>query len=218
MPIIVNAPLHSAFYPTNWNKFTTADPWASVLKKCGVTPYRADIYRWASRYRIAKSFRGVVLDAEAEIHPETEQLLDAIMNVFLVYSSFEQFCTKVLLLKMNEDSDLKTLEANHGPAAFIAKIRASDPDQKYAKFLAANLDEKPAARMQRFINGEPCNVCFFGKAIRHVFAHGALTPSSGKTAAVKSAAQPAVMISKIVEEFLLPLTDNEFNIRIVGKL
>lgn len=218
MAIIVKDPLHSDFYPTNWHKFTTADPMRSQLKSCGVSEYRADIYRWASRYRIAKSFRGVLLDSKAEIHPGTQDLLDAIMGAFLVYSAFEQFCTKVLLLKMNEDTDLNLLESGYDPAGPLARIRISDPTYIYAKFLAANLDEKPAARLERFIQGQPCNVSFFGKAMRHIFAHGALTPSSGKSTAVKSSEQPAVMISQVVVSFLLPLMDQEFNRRIIAML
>ena len=163
MTLIARDRLQSDFYPTNWPKFTTADPARSALKRCGVTEFRADIYRWASRYRIAKSFQGVKLHPKAGIHPETEELLDGMLEAFLVYSAFEQFCTKVLLLKMNEDTDLKTLEAPHGPGAFLAKIRAADPAQTFVSFLAENLDDKPGARMKRFIDGGTVTFVFSGR-------------------------------------------------------
>jgi hypothetical protein len=43
---------------------------ASELRAIGVTEQRADIYRWASRFRIAKSFEAVQLSKAANMKAE----------------------------------------------------------------------------------------------------------------------------------------------------
>jgi len=178
-----------------------------------VTEQRADIYRWASRFRIAKSFEAVQLSAGAKMKDETKALLDCLFKAFLTYTAFEQFCTKVLKIKMDEDGDLQNLQDPHDQASVVAKIRALDPNYLFFKFLRENLDPKPAKRMAAFIEGSACNVSFFGKAIRHVFAHGSLSPRSGSAELASKRA-----ITEEIHSFLIKRMDDEFHSRVIDHL
>jgi len=186
---------------------------ASELRAIGVTEFRADIYRWASRFRIAKSFEAVQLSGAAKMKEETKALLDCLFKAFLTYTAFEQFCTKVLKIKMNEDGALWQLQEPHGQATVVAGIRKLDPQYQFFSFLSENLDPQPAKRMKAFIAGSPCNVSFFGKAIRHVFAHGSLSPSSGSVDLPQKRA-----ITDEIHGFLIGIMDDEFQSRVIKQL
>jgi hypothetical protein len=199
--------------PTEWQKFVDVDPTASELRALGVSERRADIYRWASRFRIAKSFEAVQLSKAADMKPETKALLDCICRAFLTYTAFEQFCMKVLMLKKDEDVDLKKLQDRYNQASVIAKVRKLDPKYQFFSFLQTNLDPTPAKQMKAFITGAPCNVGFLGKAIRHLFAHGNLSPSSG------SADLPAKRaITDEIHKFLIKVMDDEFRSKVIRHL
>ncbi len=128
--------------PTDWQKFVDVVPTASELRALGVSERRADIYRWASRFRIAKSFEAVQLSKAANMKPETKALLDCIFRAFVTYTAFEQFCTKVLGITMNEETDLKTLQDRYNQASVVAKVRGLDPNYQFFSFLQTNLGRK----------------------------------------------------------------------------
>jgi hypothetical protein len=201
-------------FPTGWQKFMHVDPTASELRAMNVTDRRADIYRWASRFRIANSFQGVQLSDAANMHPDTKALLDCLLRAFLTYTAFEQFCTKVLKIQMDEESDLKKLQGTlFDQKTVIAKIRSLDSQYRFLSFLADNLDPTPAKRMKNFISGKDCNVSFLGKAIRHVFAHGRLSPSSGSADLPQKRA-----ITNEIHRFLIRVMDDEFQRRVIKQL
>jgi hypothetical protein len=199
--------------PTDWKKFVEVEPVASELRAIGVTERRADIYRWASRFRIAKSFEAVQLSNAANMAKETKALLDCLLRTFLTYTAFEQFCRKVLKIQMNEDADLKTLQDRYHQASVIASVRSLDDKYQLFSFLCENLDAQPASRMKKFINGDPCNVSFLGKAIRHVFAHGRLSPHSGSADLPRKRA-----ITHEIHNFLIKVMDDEFGTKVIRRL
>ena len=208
-------------YPTNWQLFVDTKPTAGELRRLRVTEARADFFRWAAAYRYAKSFLGATFAAAGKIGPDTKALYDCGLRNLLTYSCFEQFCSRVLLVKMDEDKDLKQLQDPYGQAAIIDRIRTLDPGYKFFGFLHDNLDDpKLKARLKHFIAGTQCNVSFIGKVTRHAFAHGRLAASSGVQVLSPGVTEitEKEKILELVHAFLLKRMDDEFQRRVINRL
>ena len=208
-------------YPTNWQLFVDTEPMAGELRNLRVTESRADFFRWAAAYRYAKSFQGATFDPAGKIGTDTKALYDCGLKNLLTYSCFEQFCGRVLLLKMDEDKDLKQLQDPYGQAAIIDQIRKLDPGYKFFGFMRANLDHPLLKkRLERFIAGAPCNVSFIGKVTRHAFAHGRLAASSGVQLPSPGVTEitDKGKILDLVHAFLVKRMDEEFQKRVINRL
>jgi hypothetical protein len=96
-------------YPTAWPEFIAQ----SRLYKDNPTidKFIGDfdtLSRWAARFRLAKSFRGIDV-GEAYGSIDTPLMYSAIVRIFLVYSSFETYC-KVLEINAGHESQVKSLQ------------------------------------------------------------------------------------------------------------
>jgi hypothetical protein len=162
-----------------------------------------DLNRFWSRYRLAKSFRGVTIEIFSD---DTVRGYSTLFRLFLVWSAFEQFM-RITGLHFRTST---TLLEDHEVEALDAAIRAH-PD--YAAFLSAvhaELDRRPHIdNMQAFLRGEPCNILVVPAAIRHIFAHGKLTPNSG----VGNVAA-ACAVSDLLCDFLFTVMDRGFLARL----
>lgn len=204
-------PNYYKYYPSNWARYVTIKPSDLELHKIGVTEKGDDVSRWASRFRIANSFEGVQLSTI--MSDDTHELLDAGFRVFLTYSAFEQYFFRVAKIKDNEDIDLKNLQDAYDQSDVISRIRKHDPKYVFFRFTQEELDKPHATRMKDFIAGKHQNVSFLGKAIRHLFTHGKLAPSSG---GVDVAVKPAIF--KEIHDFLISAMDKDFQSRVIANL
>jgi len=193
-------------WPKKWQTFCSINPTRAELDAAGFGTMRSNIYRWAARYNIAKSFEGVILHPDSNLSEKTIKMYGAVFKIFLVYSCFEHFC-KISGVKMDEDGDLKTLQQQYEPAPTLLAIRGLDqPGYDFFSFVAERLDPRPAARMQSFIQGNSCNVSFIGKAIRHLFAHGNLAATSGQMVIGRRK-----KLEDLLTKFLFKVMDAEFS-------
>lgn len=168
-----------------------------------VTP--GDLNRFCSRYRLAKSFRSIALDRYA---PETVEGYTSLFRVFLAYSAFEQFM-RVVGTSLH---DIAQNLAPYHPEVMANKIRAVPEYERYLLTVLQEVTSKHlSAQGYDFVNGKPCNVLVVPAIVRHIFAHGKLTPNSGaRDTAVASA------ISPILCEFLFRVMDGQFLGRLRG--
>lgn len=162
-----------------------------------------DMNRFWSRYRLARSYREVVIDVFA---PDTVRGYSALVRVFLVWSAFEQFLRICGLDPRTTDTVLR----QYNVPTFEVAIRGV---QNYRAFLVAVLRHLDGQRliqdMTAFLAGRPCNVLAIPEAIRHIFAHGKLAPNSGV-----GNVNAACAISDSVCEFLFRVMDGEFVARL----
>ena len=195
-------------WPKDWKQFRSLNPTNTELKVAGLQTIRSNVYRWAARYNIAKSFEGVNLHPDCNLSDRTVQMYGTVFKIFLVYSCFEHYC-KITGLKMDEDRDLQILQQPYGPDVTISAIRELDePNYEFFNFVAEHLDPKPATRMRSFIAGSPCNVSFLAKAIRHLFAHGNLAATSGQMVIARRK-----KLQDLLTAFLFLVMDAEFSSR-----
>ena len=191
-PNLVNTPPGWAVCDEALSKYTPPSAMGFVCSA-------GDLNRFWSRYRVAKSFRHIVLDSYTA---ETVAGYSALFQVFLAYSAFEQFmdCCGLNL------SGMEPLLPPYNPAECEAAIRHIE---KYAEFLAVVLEhldrEGHRTQLQAFLAAEPSNVLYVAAGIRHIFAHGKLTPNSGA-----GFTAPAQEVSRVLSEFLFRVMDGEF--------
>ena len=162
-----------------------------------------DLNRFSSRYRLAKSFRRI------ELETYTSQTVDgyaALFHVFLTYSAFEQFMDCCGLNLNGMEPCLKSYNATACEAA-LRKVVNFD---QFLRAVLTHLDrETHRKQFETFLAGKPCNVLYLAAGIRHIFAHGRLTPNSGA-----GYTAPAQEVSKLLVILLFRVMDGEFTTRL----
>lgn len=183
---------------TNWKAF---DDHALVPGpeffgfKAGV----GDVNRFAARYRAARCFRGIEIDGYSD---GVRAGYAALCRVLFVYSALEAYI-KIMGI---EQRDLAGPFQQYGAADVLTKLRAADPDDRFYKFIYERVNEPHKKELDRYFNDDPFNIAYLASAIRHIFAHGWLTPSAGGGEATQ-----AVQVCDLLSEFILGFLDSSFS-------
>ena len=142
------------------------------VRPLGFKGSKFDFYRFANRFRLATSFRGMDLEGFA---PETAGGYGALTRVFFTWSAFEGYT------ELADDQALpyRTLLAHH-PRHHIRNLanlcREQDPENKLGEFLREHAQSAPQVIfLTKFQEGMDLAVLTHAACIRHIFAHGRLT-------------------------------------------
>jgi hypothetical protein len=141
------------------------------IEPLGFCGTKFDFYRFANRFRLAVSFRGMSLEGFTD---ETAAGYDALTRVFFAWSAFERYADLA-----NDRPPFRALFAHH-PRRHIhelaAHCRSLDPEQRLCDFLVTqSLLPVHETHLQRFRDGHDFSVLTLAASIRHIFAHGILT-------------------------------------------
>jgi len=183
-------------YPTNW------DDYDNVVVHVGAKHFsfsdEGDVNRFAARFRAAASFRGIKLEGYSA---PTEEGYSALCRVLFAWSAFESFL-KITGLDMRT---VGPLFDGYGAAKTITAIRSSDPNDRFYSFIHARVNATHQAELDNYLKNDPCNIGYLSSAIRHIFAHGWLTPNANQV-------EPAAVttVCNVICEFLLMVMDKEF--------
>ena len=137
----------------------------------GFSGTKFDFYRFANRFRLAVSFRGMSLDGFTD---ETAAGYDALTRVFFAWSAFERYADLA-----NDRPPFRALFAHH-PRRHVhelaAHCRSLDPEQRLCTFLVSqSILPTHETHLQRYRDGHDFSVLTLAASIRHIFAHGILT-------------------------------------------
>jgi hypothetical protein len=162
-----------------------------------------DLHRFGSRYRLAKSFREVALDSYTA---ETASGYSALFRVFVSWSAFEQL---LKICGLTIDGIAPQLTPYH-PDAVATKIHEVPGHREFLGFVLRGL-RAPGHRIhvKAFLEGAPCTLLYLPAGIRHIFAHGILTPNSGARDP-----EPVKQIADLLCEFLFRVMDGQFTGRL----
>ena len=130
--------------------------------------------RFAHRYRVARSFRGVALEQYAQ---ETKDGYSGLFAVFLTWSAFEQYLKIAGWTQAESAEHLSTYDA----ASVVAEIRGLDPEYRFYSMIAAKTKHEASRQILAFIQGNDFNFTYLASSVRHIFAHGFLTPNVNKS-------------------------------------
>ncbi|MFM2083708.1 MAG: hypothetical protein RLY95_526 [Pseudomonadota bacterium] len=194
-------PLESG-YPSEWAIFCShATNTGSEF--FGFTKPLADVNRFAARFRAANTFRGISLEGYSAA---TASGYAALCRVLFVYSAFETFLD---VIGSSQAAIGPNLQA-HGAIELLNKLRATDTENRFYLFIQQRVNPTHGRELQNYFNDDPCNVAYLASAIRHIFAHGWLTPNAGG-----GEASAAANVCDAVCDFLLSFMDAQFTDRIV---
>jgi hypothetical protein len=165
-----------------------------------------DFYRFANRFRLATSFRGMNLKGFA---PETAEGYGALTRVFFSWSAFEGYSD----LAGDPAPPYKTLLAHH-PRHHIrdlAKLcRERDPQNRLGEFLREHAQSAPQVIfLTKFQEGMDLAVLTHAACIRHIFAHGRLTAHPNGLPA-----ENLSCICNALSGFLIDFMKNDFDRRL----
>lgn len=192
------APAQLQHYPRAWKTYITALKQGKTSADFGFSASNGAIVRFASRYRVAKSFQTIQLDGYS---PATADGYAALLRVFLCWSAFEQF----LLILSIEQRNLAPLLKPYNPDETIGQIKAIDRNRSFYNFLYARVNNAHRQELDHYFQDDLQNITYLASAIRHVFVHGQLTPHANQTHP-----QRVAKIGTVISEFLLRVMDDEF--------
>ena len=170
-----------------------------------------NIARLNARYRLAKSFKGVNLENYSSI---TIDGYSAIMKAFLVFSTLESYlyilnvdkndfrvCREAL--SITEKDRLDDLSKN---------ILLLDEDKTFYGFILEFSDKDwMRSELQKFYNEIDCNPVCLLASVRHIFAHGMLTPH-----AYGSRPNKVIEICNLLSDFFLRAIEDDFALRLIA--
>jgi hypothetical protein len=162
---------------------------------------RDDISRFATRYRVAKSFRGVLLE---DFTQETIDGYTALFRLFLAWSAFEQLLELVGLQQRHEDT--KKLFDTYDAPSLCQKLKSHDKDDTFFSFIQSQTNKVHHAEIEKHFKNQELNSSYLASAIRHIFAHGKLTPNANRSRPKK-----VVAMCDEITDFLLFIIDAEFS-------
>jgi hypothetical protein len=173
-----------------------------TLASLGFHGSEGDVQRFIARYRLARSFRGLLLDDYGQA---TIDGYAAIFRLFLAWSAFE----RLLEIIGVEQKQAHVLFDAHNVAGLCDRIAQSDNRKSFYSFIRDHTRTAVQAEIDQFLSGNVVDSVYLAAAIRHVFAHGKLSPHANRTIPRK-----VVRICDDIADFLLRAMDEEFSRRV----
>src|SRR6266705_1441802 len=125
--------------PPSWSRWLELSGQGTTPQSLELPPTtsKAALQTFASRFRVAKSFRGLTLEGYSD---RTLEAYAALFRLFLTWSAFEQFMHVLGCKQANIESRIR----DYGPLALVDELRRIDPSMTFHKFVEPRLDRKRA--------------------------------------------------------------------------
>lgn len=199
--VIVPPPPGTAHYPSSWTKWEDAKAKGYAPFAFGFTTY-ADVNRFGARFRMARAFDGLSL---GDYGSETVAGYSSLFRVFLCWTTFEQY----LRALGQQHDEASAWYAALLPDGLVGECRADDSANKFFQFIRQHTKRKAKTMLAKHLAGESICPTYLAAGIRHVFAHGILTPNA-------NGADPAA-VARICDRLaaaLLAAMDGNFTSRV----
>lgn len=168
-----------AHLPPRWSNWQDLFKEGYPTDALGFDCSQAHLNRFAARFRLANAYRGIMLEDYSE---PTVQGYSALFHLFLTWTAFEQY---LKAFPCAQDSCRDWFDS-HIPAGAADKIRALDEGRRLFGLIYSKANKKVRENIQAFWDGDDFNFTYLASSVRHIFAHGILTPHA-------SGADPAVV-------------------------
>jgi len=176
------------------------------IRHLGFKGSKFDFYRFANRFRLAHSFRGMNLDG---FSPETSDGYASLTRVLFAWSAFEGY------------AELANDPAPPYPALFsyhpkhhikdLARVcREQDPENRLGVFLKEHSQSGyQVSFLEKFQKGHDLSVLTHAACVRHIFVHGRLTAHPNGLPA-----QNLTTICNALAQFLIDFMRVDFDRRV----
>lgn len=192
-------------YPTNWTQYDR-DVYYVGAGQFGFVANNGDVNRFGARFRAAACYRGVNLEGYS---PATTGGYSALCRVLFTWSAFESF---MHICGLDQRTAGPILDAR-GATAIIAEVRRADAGSVFYRFIYDRVNAAHQRELDNFFNDDPFNAGYLASAIRHLFAHGWLTPNANQVAP-----DTVVTVCNTLCDFLIDVMDQEFGSRVAEGL
>jgi hypothetical protein len=192
-------------YPENWNDYNR-DVFYVGADQFGFVPDIGNVNRFGARFRAAASYRGVNLEGYTA---ETEAGYSALCRVLFTWSAFENF----LHICSLDQRTVGPILDSYSALKVGTEIRRADTGDVFYKFIYDRVNQAHKRELDNYFNDDPCNVGYLASAIRHIFAHGWLTPNANQVGH-----DTVTAVCNTLCDFLLHVMDQEFGNRITHGL
>ena len=184
-------------YSTNWSQYDRAVYYVGA-GQFGFQTDNGDVNRFAARFRAAVCYRGVNLEGYSAA---TADGYSALCRVLFTWSAFESF---LHICGLDQRTAGPILDAR-GAHNVIAEIRRADTDRLFYKFIYDRVNANHKKELDNFFNSDPFNAGYLASAIRHLFAHGSLTPNANQVSP-----DTVTVVCNALCDFLVTVMDQEF--------
>lgn len=194
-------PTRYANYPPRWETFNR-----EIKSHCPAdfdfAGAVADINRFSARYRAGRCFRKIEFQG---LSATTADGYSALCRLLFAYSAFE-YLLRALGCKQQQTRGFLTARE----AVRVAKgVHARDPGDALFAFMRDHLDKRHKKELGRHLSGRGCNPFYLASGVRHLFAHGVLTPNP------KGVPSETVRsVSRYLWRVLYAVMDREFKRRV----
>jgi hypothetical protein len=173
------------------------DARATNAGRTGIFNIASVVNRFHARYKFARSFKGIQLEGYSV---STVNGYSALMRASLHWTAFELFKQAIHI------KDTRDLIALYPFDSHLTAIRGCVSNKSFFNVIRGNLkDAKQRAQIEAFSKGEDISPLVLGKALRHIFLHGSLTPN-----AAGAAPNEVEIICEELCRYMVEVMDGEF--------
>lgn len=192
-------------YPSSWNEYS------GFIRTYGFDRFSfnaptGEVNRFAARFRLATSFTGAELQGYT---PETQHGYSALMKVFLCWSAIESF---MKIMGVDREG-LGRIANSYRTKEVAIEVAEIDSEKRFYGFIRERANKSHKKQLARYLSGEPHDVLFLASSIRHIFAHGDLTPNVSGMHPRQTA-----RICHLLSELCIEIMDSEFSAKIQAEL
>ena len=187
-------------YPSAWERFDRNMPSAQP-SWFGFQANVGQMNQFAARFRLANSFIGMDLDGYGN---ETLAGYNSLFRTLLVWSMLEQY---LMVTGVRQEDFQWFLDLHHLRREARRIIEVANRD--YFRFIHSQVSFRHKKALTDCFSGRSDNLSFLASSIRHIFAHGVLTPNA-------RGVEPSevIRVCDAISDFLLRLVDADFERRV----
>ncbi len=176
------------------------DARATSAGRTGIFNIASVVNRFHARYKFARSFKGIQLEGYSA---STVSGYSALMSASLHWTAFELFKQALHIKDTRDLIELYPFDSH------LSAIRACVSNKPFFNVIRGHLiDRKQQAQIEAFANGASISPLVLGKALRHIFLHGSLTPN----AAGASPSEVQIICEELCK-YMVEVMDGEFEKR-----
>jgi hypothetical protein len=195
MSFVVQAPTQVSV--KGWSLY---DVRATNAGRTGIFNVASVVNRFHARYKFARSFKAIQLDGYSDA---TVNGYSALMRASLHWTAFELFKQALHIKDTRDLIDLYPFDDH------LATIRGCISNKPFFNVVRGHLlDPKQKSQIESFADGAKISPLILGKALRHIFLHGSLTPNAGG-----SIPSEVVVICEELCKYMVEVMDGEFQKR-----
>ena len=173
------------------------DARATNAGRTGIFNIASVVNRFHARYKFARSFKGIQLEGYSA---STVNGYSALMRASLHWTAFELFKQAIHI------KDTRDLIVLYPFDSHLTAIRSCVSNKPFFNVIRGHLkDTKQRAQIEAFSKGENISPLVLGKALRHIFLHGSLTPN-----AAGAAPSEVEIICEELCKYMVEVMDGEF--------